>query len=479
MASPIPTDDSGGNTNTAPIPGPAARTRSKTEGVGRHATGVRSGMENGTNSTSDERHSRTSRRSSKDTQRETLLESMREMSIQLERMMGALTRRNRKRRVKRRSPRDEMTDSPSSDDSEVQINYKDKDAGREDDESTDETSKSETEADCEGDIAPKPVKGKDGKLSNHRKNGTEVQKSTTLTAMRPDKYDGSASWIDYFQHFEACRKINGWNDEEAGEYLAASLRGPALRLLREQKDDLSFNELTRRLANRFSDERQAENHLMELRQRKRRGGESLRELGQSIRELTSLAYPEFDYDGRDKRARGHFMDALVRPEIREGVFRTQAKTLDDMIHSAIVIEAFYESEAQREGMKKTTKFSRSIAKEGEIDPSTADNLLTQVMAMMENMKSEVTKTNTEFRDAIYEAIRGTLQARTGSPNLTGDKSDLECYYCKKKGHFQRDCRKRQRDFEQTNMNRRSNEGRPPQRGMARPNWERQEAPRRQ
>ena len=163
----------------------------------------------------------------------------------------------------------------------------------------------------QGDMST-PVHRKMREPSQNRKGDTKLQKSTPLM-VRPDKYDGSASWIDYFQHFEACRKINGWNNEEAGEFLATSLRGPALRLLREQKDELSFNELAKRLANRFSDERQAENHLMELRQRKRRPGESLRELGQSIRELTSLAYPEFEHDGRNKLARGHFMDAINPP----------------------------------------------------------------------------------------------------------------------------------------------------------------------
>ena len=70
--------------------------------------------------------------------------------------------------------------------------------------------------------------------------------------------------------------MNGWSDEEAGKILASCLRGQALRLLREQKQRVGFNDLKKKLANRFSDDRQAENHLLELKQRQRHEGETLK-----------------------------------------------------------------------------------------------------------------------------------------------------------------------------------------------------------
>ena len=82
--------------------------------------------------------------------------------------------------------------------------------------------------------------------------------------------------------------VNGWTDEEEGHLLASSLSGHALRLLREQKRRLRFNQLKQMLANRFSDDKQAENNLMELKHRQRRKAESLKELGQNIRELTAV-----------------------------------------------------------------------------------------------------------------------------------------------------------------------------------------------
>ena len=70
--------------------------------------------------------------------------------------------------------------------------------------------------------------------------------------------------LEYCKHFDSCHAVNDCTDEEVGHLLASSLRGHVMRLLREQNRRLSFNRMKQMLANRFSDYKQAENHLMEL-----------------------------------------------------------------------------------------------------------------------------------------------------------------------------------------------------------------------
>jgi len=65
---------------------------------------------------------------------------------------------------------------------------------------------------------------------------------------------------------------------------------------------------------------QAEMYLTELRVRKRRENESLRELGQRIQCLVSLAYLEIPADKRDRLARGHFVDAITDRDLRIHAF---------------------------------------------------------------------------------------------------------------------------------------------------------------
>ena len=81
---------------------------------------------------------------------------------------------------------------------------------------------------------------------------------------------------------------------------------------------------------------------------RRKPKETQQELGQSVREFTALAYQEFDETGQDRLARGHFMDAVTKPDITEGLFRAQPRTLDEAIEAALArTEAFLKVEVDR------------------------------------------------------------------------------------------------------------------------------------
>ena len=117
---------------------------------------------------------------------------------------------------------------------------------------------------------------------------------------------------------------------------------------------MSYKEIQRRLSTRSSSAKQAETYLLELINRKRRQNESLQELGRSIRELTSTAYPDFDTKGVDRLAKIHFADAIVNQDIKGGIFHSKADTLHEMIQAAITTEAFLQTEMHRSGWKRNT-----------------------------------------------------------------------------------------------------------------------------
>ena len=49
--------------------------------------------------------------------------------------------------------------------------------------------------------------------------------------VKPDKFDGSASWIDFKSNFEFCAELNKSRFTEKGMYLAVALRGQAQSVL--------------------------------------------------------------------------------------------------------------------------------------------------------------------------------------------------------------------------------------------------------
>ena len=136
------------------------------------------------------------------------------------------------------------------------------------------------------------------------------------------------------------------------------MRGPAVKLLSQEPGQrLTYDDLVLRLKKRFGPAGKAEMYLAELRQRRREPKESLQELGQKIRDLSVLAYPEFDERGQDRLARGHFLDAIINPDIREGLFRAQPRTLDRAVEAALNTEAFLKMEDQRNETRRQPRYS--------------------------------------------------------------------------------------------------------------------------
>ena len=172
--------------------------------------------------------------------------------------------------------------------------------------------------------------------------------------MVPDRFDGRTPVLDYLSQFKACCEVNRWSKEEATQYLAASLRGSAVKLLTQQTGRrLTYDELVDRLKRRYGPGGKADVFLAELRQRRRGPKETIQELGQTIRDLTALAYPDFDEDGQDRLARGHFLDAILDGRVREGLFRAQPRTLDEAIEAALNVEAFIKMEGGRRENRPT------------------------------------------------------------------------------------------------------------------------------
>ena len=84
--------------------------------------------------------------------------------------------------------------------------------------------------------------------------------------MIPDRFDGSTPALDYLSHSEACCQVNRWSQEEAVQYLAASLRDSAVKLLTQQPGRrLTYGELVDRMKRRYGPGGKADVFLAELR----------------------------------------------------------------------------------------------------------------------------------------------------------------------------------------------------------------------
>ena len=237
----------------------------------------------------------------------------------------------------------------------------------------------------------------------------------------PDKFSGRMPWADYRRHFEVWKELNGWSDQDAGQYLATRVQGPALKVLSTLTpgESISYRELVKRLEHRFGPGEQAENFLMELRMRRRGKDETLQELGQSIRDLTALAYPELSTDVRERLARGHFSEAIDDAEIRGGIFRAQTKTLDEAIRAGLATESFLKVERSREKFRPTG-YIRAVE----------DRV--QTASVNDKMVREIDELKSSLRQLTE--MMGRMVMR---PRING--SQIMCYACHEMGHYSDKC----------------------------------------
>ena len=110
---------------------------------------------------------------------------------------------------------------------------------------------------------------------------------------KPPSFDGKSQWESYIAQFEIVAGMNQWNEEQKGNYLATSLKGPALSLLGNLSPSTrqDYKVLVAALESRFGSAHQQELHRSKFKSRVRRREESLQELAEDLERLVRLAYP--------------------------------------------------------------------------------------------------------------------------------------------------------------------------------------------
>ena len=237
--------------------------------------------------------------------------------------------------------------------------------------------------------------------------------------VKPDKFDGTASWLDFKSHFDVCAELNGWSTAEKGMHLAVSLRGRAQAVLGSLPDGekCNYRLLCRSLEERFLPPNQTELYRAQLRERRQRASDALPELGQDICRLANLAYPTAPMEVRETLAKEQFIDALKDSDMRLRIKQARPIDLNDAIRHAVELDAFNSAERR---LLEDKGYLRVANQPNEADKNTVATLLKVVRDLQEEMKS------------IKMAVQNSKSSKR-------TLSSIVCNYCKKKGHVKKNC----------------------------------------
>ncbi|CAC5407458.1 unnamed protein product [Mytilus coruscus] len=220
------------------------------------------------------------------------------------------------------------------------------------------------------------------------------QSNNISKAKKPPTFDGNTGWQDYLVQFKMVAAVNNWDDHTKAYELATNLRGVAQGIVTEIEPlkRFDYTYLVSALTSRFEPVNQENMYKVQMNSYYRKPGQTLPEMAQDIRRIPRLAYPTAPVE-----------------EISWEKTVLEPKTIDDCIRFGVEYETFTLDQ------KRINNPKQGLRKIDETEESD-DELVTRL---------------SKISDQI-----GIL-----SFNTQNSDEAIACFYCGKKGHIKRECRK--------------------------------------
>ena len=148
-------------------------------------------------------------------------------------------------------------------------------------------------------------------LPRGRSNFKPDKPRDSRTFIKPPRFEGKDNCVEsHLMQFDIIAKRNQWDELEKADFLKCTLSGEASHMLRDLDETATYDDVVTKLRQRYGSLEQIESFRMELKQRKRKPGESLAHLLKDIRRLFMQAYPGPPNYMSQITAKDAFIDAL-------------------------------------------------------------------------------------------------------------------------------------------------------------------------
>jgi len=172
--------------------------------------------------------------------------------------------------------------------------------------------------------------------SENDESGRTSIESRSKHVLKPPKFDGKTSFETFWAQLQNCATNHQWTRAQKLVFLKNSLEKDAANVLWDYGTEVtdSFSGLTKTLRMRFGGASFADKHIIELKNRRRTKGETLKALHSDVRRLAALAFPDMDQKNREVVSCDYFIDALDDPDFGLKIREKQPADLDSALRIA-------------------------------------------------------------------------------------------------------------------------------------------------
>ena len=240
------------------------------------------------------------------------------------------------------------------------------------------------------------------------------------------RFDGKTNWLSFKRKFDSYRKVMRWSEEESKDYLMWSLEGKALDFLTITKIDLekySFRRIMKKLETRFGVKELTETSKAKFRQAFQKQDESLEDWADRVMTLATPAFVDLPEDHLKKEAIARFCQGCTDKEAAKHACFEQPETMEEALN--LVKHHQYISQAV-DGKKAKREYEASVNAVQSPSEARVEQLIRSALR--------------DFAAKLQESSTSLSSSSETEGKAKKKKSSSQCFFCKKFGHFKKDCR---------------------------------------
>ena len=240
------------------------------------------------------------------------------------------------------------------------------------------------------------------------------------------RFDGKTNWLSFKRKFDSYRKVMRWSEEESKDYLMWSLEGKALDFITITKIDLekySFRKIIKKLETRFGVKELTETSKAKFHQAFQKQDESLEDWADRVMTLATPAFVDLPEDHLKKEAIARFCQGCTDKEAAKHACFEQPETMEEALN--LVKHHQYISQAV-DGKKAKREYEASVNAVQSPSEARVEQLIRSALR--------------DFAAKLQESSTSLSSSSETEEKAKKKKSSSQCFFCKKFGHFKKDCR---------------------------------------